>query len=260
VRESLRVQEEYWLREFAGEIPQLNIPTDYARPEVQSFEGSFVTFAMNEEETVALNKLAASEGVTLFMVLLAMYGIFLANLSRQDDIVIGTPVSGRRHPGLERILGMFANTLALRVGPSGEKRFPDFLMEVKEKILKAFENQDYQFEELVEKAAVKTPMGRNPLFDVMFALQSGHDAASALPAVEIGQLKIKPYAYEHRVVRRDLTLIAVESGNGLEFRLEYCTALFREETAERYIKHFKEIISSVLANPAKKLMEINQGK
>jgi len=259
-RESLRGQEEYWLREFAGEIPRLNIPTDYGRPEVRSFEGSFVTFALNEAETVALNKLAASEGVTLFMVLLAMYGIFLANLSRQDDIVIGTPVPGRKHPGLEKIIGMFANTLALRIRPSGEKRFPDFLMEVKEKILKAFENQDYQFEELVEKAAVKTPMGRNPVFDVMFALQSGHDAAAALPVVEIGALKIKPYAYEHRVVRRDLTLIAVESGNGLEFRLEYCTALFREETAPRYIKNFKKIFSSVLDNPAKRLLEISPRK
>ncbi|MCX6582228.1 MAG: amino acid adenylation domain-containing protein [Candidatus Aminicenantes bacterium] len=260
VRESLREQEEYWLREYAGETPQLNIPTDYARPEVRSFEGSFVIFAMGEEETVALNKLAASEGVTLFMVLLALYGIFLAKLSRQGDIVIGTPVPGRRHPGLERIIGMFANTLALRIRPSGEMRFTDFLKEVKEKILKAFENQDYQFEELVEKAALKTPIGRNPLFDVMFALQSAHDAAAALPVVKTGALKIKPYAYEHRVVRRDLTLIAVESGNGLEFRLEYCTALFCDETAARYINHFKEIISSVLANPAKKLMEIIRGK
>jgi amino acid adenylation domain-containing protein len=257
VQELFKAQEEYWLREFAGEMPQLSIPTDYTRPEFLSFVGSFATFALVEEEAVALNKLAAAEGVTLFTVLLAIFGLFLAKLSHQEDIVIGTPTPGRRQPGLERLVGMFANTLALRVRPTREKRFRDFLIEVKEKIVKAFENQDYQFEELVEKLAVKTPKGRNPLFDVMFALQNRHETDAAATAVESGSLKIKPYTFEQRTVRRDLTLIAIASENEFEIRLEYSTDLYSNETASRYLKYLKEIISSVLDKPTKILAEIS---
>ena len=106
------------------------------------------------------------------MVLTAVVNILLAKLSGQEEIIIGTPIAGRRHADLEKIIGMFVNTLALRNYPVGERTFREFLGDVKERILMVFENQEYPFEELVDKLSLKRDMGRNPLFDVMFVLQN----------------------------------------------------------------------------------------
>jgi amino acid adenylation domain-containing protein len=114
------------------------------------------------------------------MVLLSVFNILLSRLSNQEDIIVGTPVAGRRHADLEPIIGMFVNTLALRSHPIGEKTFRQFLSEVKTQTLEAFENQDYQFEELVEQVEVKRDAGRNPLFDVMFLDEKSHRLALLL--------------------------------------------------------------------------------
>jgi hypothetical protein len=129
-------QKEYWEKEFEEEIPVLELPVDYARPAVQSFEGNSINIEINNETSSALKALALEAGATLYMVLLALYTIHLSRLTGQDDIVIGSPVAGRRHADLEKIIGMFVNTLALRNYPVGEKIFRDFLEEVKEKTLK----------------------------------------------------------------------------------------------------------------------------
>ncbi|MCP5102597.1 MAG: hypothetical protein GY950_04420, partial [bacterium] len=165
---SLKEQEAYWLETFEGEIPLLNLPVDYARPVVQSFEGKIAHFELTPVLTAALKKLAREENATLFMVLAAVFNILPAKLSGQEDIVVGIPAAGRLHPDLEDIIGMFVNTLALRNHPTGDKNFKEFLRELKTNTLKAFENQEYQFEDLVELLKVKRDAGRNPLFDIMF--------------------------------------------------------------------------------------------
>ncbi|MCP4149894.1 MAG: amino acid adenylation domain-containing protein, partial [bacterium] len=113
-------QEAYWKNEFSGEIPVLNLPYDFARPLVQSFEGSRFTINLDKEDTAALNALAARENCTLFMVLLSLYTIFLSKVSGQEDIVVGTPIAGRRHADLDRIIGMFVNTMVLRNKAGGD--------------------------------------------------------------------------------------------------------------------------------------------
>ncbi|HLP58020.1 MAG TPA: condensation domain-containing protein, partial [Candidatus Deferrimicrobium sp.] len=165
-------QQEFWLAEFAGEIPVLNLPYDYARPLSRSFSGKTLTFTVGREETSALNQMASSQGATLYMSLLCLTGIFLARLSGEETVVIGTPIAGRTHAELGRIIGMFVNTLAMKIEPIGEKTVSEFLVEVKEKALNAFANQDYPYEELVEHLAVDRNNGRNSLFDTLFALQN----------------------------------------------------------------------------------------
>jgi amino acid adenylation domain-containing protein len=264
MRSALKRQEEYWLKEFDGEIPVLSIPTDYSRPTFQDFEGGVTHFDLSVEETKALNELARSEGASLFMVLLAVYYIFLSKMSRQEEIVVGTPTAGRNHPDLEQIIGMFVNTLALRSGPSGSKTFITFLNETREKTLRAFENQDYPFEELVEKAAIQRDISRNPLFDVMFVLQNISKVTPYPPGEIPGQemedldLEIKPYDYE-RIIRTskfDLSLMAAEIDERLYFIFEYCTRLFQSETIVRFIQCFKKIISSIIQFPGTKISEI----
>ncbi|HLP60512.1 MAG TPA: SDR family NAD(P)-dependent oxidoreductase, partial [Candidatus Deferrimicrobium sp.] len=165
-REAVTKQAGYWLHEMGNEMPVPDLPADYTRPKVQSFAGGAVMEELNEEETKALNEIVRTGGATLFMGLLAAYTIFLARISNGEDIPIGCPVAGRGHADLEHILGMFVNTLVLRNSPHPGKTFRCFLQEVKQKTLAAFENQDYPFEELVEKVAKGRDTDRNPLFDV----------------------------------------------------------------------------------------------
>ncbi|MCP5106542.1 MAG: amino acid adenylation domain-containing protein, partial [bacterium] len=240
-RKFVRGREEFWLKQFAGDIPVLELPIDYTRPGIQAFEGKSVIFEISGKETAALKELAFREGATLFMILLALYNVFLAKLSGREDIVVGTPTAGRRHADLEPVIGMFVNTLGLRNYPEGEKPFNVFLRVLKARTLEAFENQDYPFEDLVNRVGVDRDTGRSPLFDVMFILQN-----MDIAEVEIPGLKLIPFAYENRTSRFDLTLEGTESNGGVTFKFEYSTKLFKDSTIVRFIDYFKQLTASVL--------------
>ena len=136
----IKQQEAYWLKQFSGEIPVLDLPTDYPRPALQDFAGSALSFDISQEETAVLKSLAGEEDVTLFMLLLCAYSVFLAKLSGQEDIVVGSPIAGRRHTDLQNVMGMFVNTLALRNFPVGEKTAAGFLREIKANTIKRSTN------------------------------------------------------------------------------------------------------------------------
>lgn len=259
VQQKIDSQVEYWVNEFTPEVPVLNMPTDYAREAVQSFAGNIARFELDEQETEKLKEIAHTNSVTLFMVLLAMYNIFLAKLSSQEDIVVGTVIAGRKHTDLEKIVGMFVNTLALRNYPTGEKTVTQFLQETRERTIKAFENDEYKFEDLLDKLELKRDLSRNPLFDVMLVFQNFLEAdASGGPEGEQEEgLKIIPYEYEHSTARFDLTLVAFDVDKKLHFTVEYCTKLFREETITRFIHYFKNTAAAVADNVHGKILEID---
>jgi amino acid adenylation domain-containing protein len=251
-RELIKEQETYWLKQFAREVPVLNIPTDYLRPSVWDFAGRTLQFEMTKEETASLKSLARDRDITLFMLLLSLYTIFLNKLTGQEDIVVGTPIAGRRHADLEAIVGMFVNTLALKNTPSGKKKVNSFLEEVKENTINAFANQDYQYEDLVEKVMHHRDASRNPLFDTMFILQN-----LEIPTMEIPGLKLKPYTYEHTTAKFDITLICTEIADHLSCTFEYNTTLFKEETIHRYVKYTKKLLSSAPRDPAQPIFQID---
>jgi amino acid adenylation domain-containing protein len=244
-------QEAFWLGEFAGEIPVLDLPTDFPRPAMQDFAGKHISFELSSEEIEALKALALQENATLYMVLLAVFNILLSKLSGQQDIIVGTPVVGRRHEDLSQILGMFVNTLALRNNPSGEKRFLDFIRETRDKASAAFENQEYPFEELVERVAVNRDMSRNPLFDVMLSRQD-----MDIAGIEIPGLKLVSLEYESNISKFDLTLQILEVEEKLRLSFEYCTKLFRERTILRYTNYFRKIVSTVITDPEMEIIGI----
>ncbi|UCH96738.1 MAG: amino acid adenylation domain-containing protein, partial [Candidatus Aminicenantes bacterium] len=252
---SLREPEKYWLKKFEDEIPVLHLPTDFARPVIQSFAGNSITFEIGKQETGKLKELAFTGGATLYMVLLTIFNIFLARISGQEDIVVGTAVAGRRHPGLEKIIGMFVNTLVLRNFPQGNMTVKEFLTETRTRTLQAQENQDYPFEDLVEKAAanINRDAGRNPLFDVMFVLQNMH-----ISEINIPGLKLTPYNYETQVSKFDLTFICEENEieGIIHFTAEYSTKLFKKGTIQRWINYFKNILSHAADTPGKKIGEL----
>jgi len=252
----LKQQETYWLREFSSDIPVLHLPVDYPRPLIQGFEGDIIRFALGKEVSQGLKRLARLEEVTLYMVLLAVVNVLLFKLSGQEDIVIGTPVVGRRHADLEGIIGMFVNTLTLLNYPRGEKTFAGLLKEIREKTMKAFENQEYPFEELVDRAAVHRDMSRNPLFDVMFALHNqGTLQPEMMKVMKKGRYASIPFRKNNS--NFDLTFHAIEAGEILGFSVEYSTKLFKKETIQRFIRCLQIIVSSVSKAPYRKLSDIN---
>jgi amino acid adenylation domain-containing protein len=260
-RQSIKEQQTYWLNEFAGEIPVLDLPTDYVRPAIKGFEGKSLEFEIPAENTGSLETTADSQGGTLYMVLLAIMNILLSKLGSREDIVIGSPIAGRPHPDLEKIIGMFVNTLALRNYPRGEMSFNQFLKQIKHRTLKAFENQDYPFEELVEKVNVNRDTGRNPLFDVMFVQQTSisqnpqpGNPRQDLPGIRPGTTP--GYQYEYQSAKFDLTAAAVKVENRLLFSFNYSTQLFKKETIRGFISYFKRIVTSVLEEPHIQLRQI----
>lgn len=246
-----RRHEQYWLERLSGEIPVLNLPTDFPRPQVLDFTGDLFRFRADAELTAELNGLARQSGATLYMVLLAAYHILLGRYSGQDDIWIGAPVAGRNRADLQEMMGMFVNTLVMRNAPVGTKPFREFLDEVREHALQAFEHQDYQFEMLVDQLEVRRDLSRNPLFDVSFILQNTEAVDLSLSGLQFTGLDIA-----NPKVKFDLTLIGYEGNGELYFKMEYRTGLFRRETIERMAEHFVNILRDAVRHPERPLAEL----
>jgi hypothetical protein len=256
VQNTIKEQESFWMNELAVDIPVLNLPTDYPRPKVQSFAGNTVYFDIDKEKTAGLNALALEQNKTLLMVLLAIFNILLSKLGNQEDIIIGTPVSGRRHADLEKVIGMFVNTLALRNYPKKNRTFTGFLEDLKQETLKAFENQEYPLETLLDKLKVTRKPGHHPLFDVMFTLDNiEEDTAAARDEEERGE--DKAYRFNFPAARADMTWAAVERQGQLYFSVEYAVKLYKQETIKRFIRYFEDIIAAVLKDKHTQLKDIH---
>jgi amino acid adenylation domain-containing protein len=253
-KELERKQEEYWLDQFRDGVPVLNLPTDYERPEVRSFEGDKIRFTIPKKETEMLNTLALEEEATLFIVLLAILNIFLSRLSGQEDIVVGTPVAGRNHADLEPIIGMYVNTLALRNYPRGERTFKEFLREVKERTLQAFENQEYQFEDLVDNVIKGRSPNRTPMFDVLLALQNIDSWGGEIPGLKV--ILDHEYKFDHMISKFDMVFIVELVDNELSVELEHSTELFKSESIKMFNDYFKQIVSVVTKNADVRLEDI----
>ncbi|WP_256756847.1 non-ribosomal peptide synthetase [Cohnella sp. WQ 127256] len=244
-------QEKYWMDSLSGDLPSLQLPTDFPRPSVQSFEGAHVFLTIDEELTDRLRKVAADSGSTLYMVMLTGFFILLSKYSGQEDLIVGTPSAGRTHADLQRIIGMFVNTLVIRTRLSGHQPFKELLIAVKEKSLSAFDNQDYPFDTLLENLSLPRDISRNPLFDVLFMMQNFESVE-----LKAGRLGVAPYSFLPAVSKFDLSLEAVEKEGGLALRLEYAVKLYRTETANRLLDDYARILSEIATNPDVKLQDI----
>ncbi|WP_155617211.1 non-ribosomal peptide synthetase, partial [Paenibacillus polymyxa] len=248
----LKREEAYWLDRYRGELPVLEMPTDYPRPAVQSFEGQTLTSFVDEATNEGLKQLAAQRGTTLYMVLLAAYTVLLHKYTGQDDLIVGTSIAGRTHGDTQPLIGMFVNTLALRNYPASEKTFLSYLEEVKETTLGAYEHQNYPFEELVDKVQVSRDLSRNPLFDTMFSLQNLEDKE-----FELEGLKLSPYPSEYGTAKFDLSVDVTEENGGLECSFEFATALYKESTIRRLSTHFGHLLATIVSRPDAKIAGLN---
>lgn len=240
----IKKQEDFWMDYLAGELPVTDLPSDFGRTPVVDYRGENLSFDIDETLTVKLHELASTNNMTLNMVMSAAYNIFISKYCQSDDIITGMGSSGRNHLDTEYLIGMFVNTLPLRTRPKGDKTFREFLEEIRDNLLDVFDNQDYQFEEIVKKVAPKRDPSRNPIFNVGMVFQS-----MGFPELKAGDITIKPLLHPTKIARFDHLIEIVEKGTYIETRWEYRTSLFKKESIERMADHFKNILISVTANP-----------
>ena len=220
------------------------MPLDYIRPQKQSFKGKSIKCDIEEKITTGIAKLARKTGTTEYMIMLSALMIVLSKYSRQDEIVVGTPISGRTNKDAESIVGMFVNTMVMYGNPEGNKKYIEFLNEVKETCLKAYENQDYPFDELIEELKIKRDVSRNPLFDVMFVVQN-NDRISKKPN---GITNCRMVTEESKSAMFDLT-VEVTGDDKHTIRFEYCTDLYKKESIEYILKHYIHILKQITEVP-----------
>lgn len=249
---AMKMQENYWLNLYSDEIPSLDLMTDYKRPSVKSFEGEKINLDIGNELAEKIRHTALKENTTVFHVLLAIYNLMLHKYTGQEDIIVGIPMSGRNHPSVDNIVGMFVNTIALRSHPRGNIRFNVFLKEVKEQMIEAYENQDYQFERLVEKLGISYGRSDNPMFNTMFALQK-----DTIEWMDLDGCKAEHFPIIERTSKMDLTCMITESEHEINVSFEYSTKLYQKETMERMLKHYVNLIATIPDQIDARLNEID---
>lgn len=249
---TMQEQEKFWLEMFNSEIPLLNMPIDFNRKDNQSFRGETICFQIGEDLTYELKKLAVETGTTLYMVLFSAYNILLSFHAYQDDIIVGTPVAGRGYLGLEDIVGMFVNTLAIRSRINSEETYINFLLKIKENLLKAFECQDYQLDMLLEKLNIDRIPNRNPLFDVLFSFRKENHK----PTNYWDFTMYEYFGNNNKISKFDLSLILIEEEETIRMELEYCTDLFHMDTISKISGNYMNILNFITINANEKIGNI----
>ncbi|MGP4971773.1 condensation domain-containing protein [Psychrobacter aquimaris] len=249
----IKKQQAYWFERFKhSPLPDLELPLDYARPDVRSFNGGSVFSSVGTEE---IKFILNTENVSLFMFLFAILNILLSRLGGVQDLAVGTVIAGRRHTELENIVGVFVNMLVIRSNPKLSISFKDYLQQIKKLSLEAFENQEFQYEELIQNLNLKRDPGRNALFDVAFVLQN---TAEFKDEVKAGGVSFMPYIRDKGVAKFDLTLTVVEDQDqGLHLRWDYSKDLFSQSTIVAFADAYLKIVNEVLNNSNIQLSEIN---
>src|SRR6185369_4402792 len=237
----------YWKGQLEGAPAVLELPTDRPHPAVRSYEGTSEKFSLPAELSGKLKALSHDEGVTLFMTLLAAFQVFLARYSGQQDIVVGTPIAGRTRAEEEVLIGLFVNTLALRVDLSGEPTFREVLARVRETCLGAYAHQEIPFEKLVQELRPERSLRHSPLFQVFFQLNAPRESLA------LSGLNSKRFKAQNETAKFDLTLVLNETADGLAGSLEYSTDLFDPATASRIIANFSTLLSAAVAAPDTRL-------
>jgi amino acid adenylation domain-containing protein len=243
--EVLQQQIDYWKQQLCA-TPNLELPTDYSRPTVPTFCGGRHYFEIPGSTGRELRQLARDEGATPFMVLLAAFQSLLNRYTGQDDIVVGTPIAGRDRAELEPLIGFFVNTLVLRARVARDETFRALLHRTRELTLDAFAHHDLPFERLVEELQPKRDVSRNPLCQVVFALQNTPTSRLELPGLEVSYPSVS-----NETTRFDLVLDVWENDaiDSLQACLEYSSDLFTDQTIQEMGEHFVRLLEAIAAGP-----------
>jgi amino acid adenylation domain-containing protein/non-ribosomal peptide synthase protein (TIGR01720 family) len=232
----------YWKAQLQGEWPLLEMPLDLPRPVVFNSAGEKIAFEFPAETHRKLQALAAAESCSMHALLFTLFNLLLSKYTGQTEIVVGIPVSGRRHPDVQGMMGMFVNNLAIRSTIGNNDCFVQLLQSVKTNLNNALQHQDYPFEKMIEAVNDRRDVSRNFVFDTMFIYQN-----MGLPPGFSRQF------FDPGFSKYDISLEVFEEGS---YAFEYATALFTKETVNRIAMHFHQLVEAVIQNPQAKLAGI----
>ncbi|MCB5951766.1 amino acid adenylation domain-containing protein [Enterococcus sp. BWT-B8] len=239
---------EFWLEQFSDGLPEFELFYDHMRPKEREYLGDTVSTSLSSEQVSQLNALAEKASTTNYMIFIACFMIFLSKYSGSKDVVIGTTVSGRNHPDIQNLLGMFVNTLPINDTLQPDERFSTYLERIKHKLLGIFDHQDYPLEEIIEDVKAPICENKNPIFDILFNYQSNGEMNTTL-----GNSVLTEVPRDSQVAKFDLTFNLGSEKNQIELVWEYDVSLFEKSTIERMQKHFVTLLGDILADPTKTL-------
>ena len=237
----------FWKEALKGAEHVLNLPTDYQRPKIQTYNGDLVPINLDRELNRRINAIARNSGATPFMALLSIFGLVLGRYCNSDDLLIGTPVANRTRPETTGLIGFFVNMLVIRADMGGNPSFQEFLGRVQKMCFSAYEHQAFPFNKLVQELDLERDLSRNPLFQVMFSYQNGTGEAKP-----VGNLTMAPYGRDDEVAQFDLTLNLTGPGGEdgpIEGELIFNTDLFKPETMGALATHFLSMLTWCLDHP-----------
>ena len=242
----------YW-REQLESLPTLAFPTDFVRPPVQSFAGQLIIKDIPRDLTRRIQDLSQRHRTTQYMVAVAIFNLLLQKYCDQEDIPIGIPVANRHRLEVESIIGTFVNSLVLRTDLSGNPSFINLLQRVREVTLDAYANQELPFEKLVDELISTRDFSRTPFFQVIFNLINAPFVPESPAGTEFSLLpfnrNVSQFDFSFTLILNDYEEFQPQ------IQLEYCTALFEQETMERLIGHYLHLLEQVTADPTKPISE-----
>jgi amino acid adenylation domain-containing protein len=244
---------DYWTTQLAGAPERLDLPSDRPRPSAQSYRGKLREFALEPDLARSLRELARSNGVSMFMLLLAAFKTLLHRYTGVEDLVVGAPASGRHHEETASLLGFFSNTLALRTDLSGDPSFAELLARVKAITLEAQIFQELPFEKLVEVLNPERAQSHSPVFQVLLGYDIAPSEPPTLAGRELEQLPVPGWAW----ARFDLSIVLREVPDGsLHAHLEYASDLFDASTIERLIGHYETLLRGAVRDPGRPISQL----
>ncbi|WP_304942552.1 non-ribosomal peptide synthetase [Vallitalea guaymasensis] len=250
--DKMKKQADYWFNEFKEKIPYTIIPPCTGDHHQEENSGDSLWFHLSKEQTEKLKQIAAKNDSTLFMTLLSVYGILVSRYISQEEIIIGSPIAGRNHKQTENLIGDFINLLAIRMNVNPNKNFNELLNDVKEKCTKAYENQDYPFQEIIQKLNVKRQNDDNSLFNVLFAFHSNLKNKE----LRYDDWKILEGEYDVNAATLDLTMDVEETNEDLMFNLSFSNEAYDRIFIQQMIDNYKNILEQVINNQNIKLDDI----
>ncbi|MCU9545531.1 condensation domain-containing protein, partial [Pseudomonas mosselii] len=239
-------QLDYWRQQLGQEQPLLEVAADFARPLTQSFDGQTLSFDFGAELSRRLGGYARAQGMTLFMLVLAGFSLFLSRQAGQRDIRIGVPNANRGRAEVEGLIGFFVNTQVLRCQVDERLSFDDLLAQVREAVLGAQAHQELPFEQLVDALVPERNLGHNPLFQVKFNQNVGmqRQRSLALPGLSVAE-----YPLDKVGTHFDLALDITDDGQLIHGEMTFASDLYQRSTVEAFIPAFIELLGQLLDAP-----------
>ena len=242
----------YWSNRLDRAPGLLELPLDHPRPAVQTFRGAAYSEVLPQDLKKKLEALSRSEGVTLFMTLCAAFNALLFRWTGQEDIVVGSTISGRNRAEFESVIGLFINTLLLRTDLSGNPTFRQLLHRVRESALGAYANQEVPFDKLMERLRSKRSLSHGTLFQVLFILHQG----TSEQELALSGMTVSTVPVENGTVKFALSVHLVDRPDGLSCNFTYQTDLFELTTIQRMVAQFKTLLGSASAAPDASLHDL----